>query len=222
MSEERFNFLSYCLRFHYPDTRERRKEEDPFAAVRTIWDIFMGNCEKMYTPSEHLTIDEQLLEFRGRSPFRMYIPNKPAKYSLKLVCANDIESKYLVRALPYLGKKGTKNEDLEFGLGYYLTKELTKPYHHTSRNVTTDNWFTSVKLVEDLLNNCGMTHVGTLILNKKEVPMEMKEKSKRTNGSSAFLFTKDITMVSYIPSTTKTKKKNGPAVIFNAFSADCV
>ena len=33
MSEERFNFLSYCLRFDDPDTRERRKEEDPFAAV---------------------------------------------------------------------------------------------------------------------------------------------------------------------------------------------
>src|SRR5215469_3013626 len=106
---------------------------------------------------------------------RMILNLKKAKYGLKLVFANDNKSKYLVWALPYLGKKGTRNEDVEFGLGYYFTKELTKPYHHTNRNVTTDNWFTSVKLVEDLLNNCGMTHVGTLRLNKKEVPMEMKK-----------------------------------------------
>src|SRR5215469_8524374 len=161
----------------------------------------------MYTPSENLTVDEQLLEFRGKCPFRMYIPNKPAKYGIKLVFANDNRSKYLLRAIPYLGKKGKTTEATKLGLGHFFTKKLTKPYHFTNRNVTTDNWFTSVNLVEDLKNNCGMTLVGTIRGNKKEIPIEMKTTSNRSHGSSAFLFTKDLTLVSYMPSTTKSKKK---------------
>ncbi|KAL7636422.1 UNVERIFIED_CONTAM: hypothetical protein RMT77_013197 [Armadillidium vulgare] len=178
MSEGRFSFLISCLRFDDPTTRDNRKKTDPFAAIRTIWDIFIGNCEKMYTPSENLTIDEQLLAFKGKCPFRMYIPSKPAKYGIKLIFCNDNNSKYLVRALPYLGKKGPKSEDPKIGLGHHFTKYLTQPYHHSSRNVTTDNWFTSVDLVQDLLSNCGMTLVGTLRTNKKEVPAVMKDKKK--------------------------------------------
>lgn len=33
----------------------------------------------------------------------MYIPNKPAKYGVKLVLANDVHSKYLLAGIPYLG-----------------------------------------------------------------------------------------------------------------------
>ena len=207
MSEERFNFLSFCMRFDNPDTRLRRKQTDPFAAIRNIWDMFIGNCEQMYTPSEHITIDEQLLAFRGRCSFRMYIPSKPAKYGLKLVFANDNKSKYLLRGIPYVGKKGTNTEDAAFGLGYYFTTELLKPYYNSNRNVTTDNWFTSIKLANDLLN-CGITLVGTIRANKKEIPVEIKSLSDRAFGSSAFLYTEDLTLVSYVPSTTKTKKKN--------------
>ncbi|KAL7645266.1 UNVERIFIED_CONTAM: hypothetical protein RMT77_003652 [Armadillidium vulgare] len=207
MSEGRFSFLISCLRFDDPTTRDDRKKTDPFAEIRTILDIFIGNCEKMYTLSENLTIDEQLLAFKGKCPFRMYIPNKPAKYGIKLKFCTDNKSKNLVRVLPCLGKKGTKSEDPKIGLGHHFTKYLTKPHHHSNRNVTTDNWFTFVDLVQDLLSNCGMTLVGTLRTNKKEVPAVMKDKKNRDFGSGAFLFTKEMTMVSYVPATSKTKKK---------------
>ncbi|KAL7644282.1 UNVERIFIED_CONTAM: hypothetical protein RMT77_005109 [Armadillidium vulgare] len=53
-----------------------------------------------------------------------------------------------------------------------------------------------------------MTLVGTLRTNRKEVPAVMKDKINRDYGSSAFLFTKEMTTVSYVPATTsKTKKK---------------
>lgn len=42
-------------------------------------------------------------------------------------------------------------------LGHYYTKLLTSSYHHTNRNVTTDNYLTSVLLVADQHDNCGMT-----------------------------------------------------------------
>ena len=37
-----------------------------------------------YTPGPHMTVDEQLVCFRGRCPFRQYIPSKPGKYGIKV------------------------------------------------------------------------------------------------------------------------------------------
>ncbi|KAK3882814.1 hypothetical protein Pcinc_012836 [Petrolisthes cinctipes] len=73
------------------------------------------------------------------------------------------------------------------------------------RNVTTDNWLTSVLLVSDMYENCGMTPVGTMKTYKKEVPAKMREKDTRVLGSSAFLFTKELTLVSFVPATSKKK-----------------
>ncbi|KAK3856210.1 hypothetical protein Pcinc_037452 [Petrolisthes cinctipes] len=112
----------------------------------------------------------------------------------------------MLTAVPYLGKEQSR-PDGDMPLGHYYTKLLTDPYHHTNRNVTTDNWFTSVPLVQDLYDNCEMTLVGTIRGIKKEAPAQMKDTSSRELGSSAFLFTDALTLVSYVPTTSK-KKKN--------------
>ena len=111
MSSERFEFLVSCLRFDDKATREERKQTDPFAAVRELWEHFIDRCRTSYRPGSFITIDEQLLAFRGRSPFRMFIPNKPPKYGIKIIMACDSGTKYMVDASPYLGK-GTKTNGL--------------------------------------------------------------------------------------------------------------
>ncbi|KAG7156422.1 putative PiggyBac transposable element-derived protein 4-like 23 [Homarus americanus] len=52
-----------------------------------------------------------------------------------------------------------------------------------------------------------MTFVGTIKANKKEVPKEMTDRDNLRLGSTAFLFTKELTLVSYVPTTAKTMKK---------------
>ncbi|XP_035212452.1 piggyBac transposable element-derived protein 4-like [Stegodyphus dumicola] len=120
MSKERFRFLTNCIRFDDKSTRDVRKVSDPFAAIREITDMFASNCQEMYTPSTCCTIDEQLLAFRGRFPFRMYIPNKPAKYGIKLVLC-DSKTFYAVNMIPYVGK-ATHNGEIP--LADYFVKEL--------------------------------------------------------------------------------------------------
>ena len=78
----------------------------------------------------------------------VFIPNKPAKYGLKLVMLCDVESKFKLNAIPYLGKSGNLTQkEKALGLGHHCTKELTKNYHNSGRNVTTDNWFTSMQSI---------------------------------------------------------------------------
>jgi len=89
----------------------------------------------------------------------MCIPNKPAKYGLKIMMICDSKSGYMLNAMPYLGKK-TKPPDA-VALGHYVTMELCKPYFGSKRNITGDNWFTSVPLVKKLLEK-GLMYVGTI------------------------------------------------------------
>ncbi|CAG4990278.1 unnamed protein product [Colias eurytheme] len=74
---------------------------DAFVPIRKIWEIFINHCRSNYIPGPYVTIDEQLLGFRGRCPFRMYIPNKPNKYGIKIVMTCDSATRYMIDAMPY-------------------------------------------------------------------------------------------------------------------------
>lgn len=109
MSCERFLFLINCLRFDDKTARKERTKTDAFAHIRQVWNAFITTCRTSYTPSSYLTIDEQLLGFRGRCPFRTYIPNKPSKYGIKIMMLCDSSSKYMIDAIPYVGKSTDTN-----------------------------------------------------------------------------------------------------------------
>lgn len=195
MSRERFDFLVRCLRFDDRDLRLQRSQNDLFTPIRIIWDMLITQCRNNYTPGTNVTIDEQLLAFRGRCKFRMYIPNKPAKYGIKIEMMCDSGTYYMIDAIPYLGK-GTDTGRLP--LGEYFVKELTRTIHGTNRNVTTDNWFTSIPLAKSLqLEPYKLTLVGTLRANKREIPEELKNNRIRQVGSSIFCYDGPLTLVSF-------------------------
>jgi len=73
------------IRFDDKATRTERRLEDKMAAIRGIWDKFIGLCKSLYLVGSAVRIDEQLLPFRGRSGFRQYIPTKPSKYGIKIL-----------------------------------------------------------------------------------------------------------------------------------------
>uniref|UniRef100_A0A1B6KLU3 PiggyBac transposable element-derived protein domain-containing protein n=1 Tax=Graphocephala atropunctata TaxID=36148 RepID=A0A1B6KLU3_9HEMI len=193
-SEKRFRFLVDCLRFDDKATREARRQSDKLAAIREIWDQFILTCTANYEPGPYLTIDEQLLAFRGRCPFKMYIPNKPAKYGIKIVMICDVGSKYMLNAEPYLGKQTTPRD---VPVSEYFVKKLISPYNGTNRNLTMDNWFTSIPLVDELKEApFNITVVGTVRLNKPEIPRCLLFMKNRAIGDSRFIFNGTTTLVS--------------------------
>ncbi|GBP63866.1 PiggyBac transposable element-derived protein 4 [Eumeta japonica] len=200
-SRERFDFLVRCLRMDDKSLRPSLRTEDPFIPVRKVWSLLINQCVNNYIPGPHLTIDEQLLGFRGRCPFRMYIPNKPNKYGIKIPMMCDSGTKYMINAMPYIGKATNTN-----GLpqGEYYVKELSKPVHGTNRNITCDNWFTSVPLAKTLLQDpYKLTLVGTIRSNKREIPEQMKNTRSRAVGTSMFCYDGPLTLVSYKPKPSK-------------------
>lgn len=195
MSRNRFELIYKFLRFDDKTTRTERKEHDKLAAIRDTWDTFVINCQKSFQPYETVTIDEQLVCFRGKCPFRQYIKSKPGRYGIKIWAAADVKTSYLCNLQVYTGKAAGSQP--ERNQGFRVVSDLVEPFEGSWRGITTDNFFTSVPLANYLLSK-GLTLLGTVRKNKLDTPQVLKTKA-RPLESSIFAFTKDLTMVSYIP-----------------------
>ena len=201
LSEQRFKFLLRCLRFDNKSDRKERKKTDRLAPIREIFEMFVKNCRNNYSISEYFTIDESLVPFRGRCPFRQFMRNKPAKYGIKVFCVVDSRMFYTSQMEIYAGKQPEGPYKLSNSPAD-VVKRLIQPISHTGRNVTFDNWFTSVTLAEEILKEHKITIVGTIRKNKREIPPEFINTKEREEKSSKFAF-RDGTLVSYIPKKGK-------------------
>ena len=82
MSRRRFQLLMTHLRFDDKTARTAHRQKDAFTPFRDIWDEFMKNLSQHYVPGCLLTVDEQLVPFRGRCSFLQYLPSKPDRYGI--------------------------------------------------------------------------------------------------------------------------------------------
>lgn len=85
MSRTCFENIFRCLWFYaYPTSHRLHK-------IDQVLNHILSNIGNIYSPGENLSLDEALLLWRGRLGFRQYIPNKTAKYGIKLyeLCTPD-------------------------------------------------------------------------------------------------------------------------------------
>jgi hypothetical protein len=122
---------------------------------------------KVLNTSSHVTVDEQLFPFRGYAPFRVYMKSKPEKYGIKIWILADSTTSYCKNLQVYLGKKDGKPEREQ---GKRVVLDLVSILGPGYR-VTTDNFFTSLVLAEELIER-NLDSCGTLQKNKIFTPPE--------------------------------------------------
>ncbi|KAL1279369.1 hypothetical protein QQF64_026042 [Cirrhinus molitorella] len=157
MSLERFHIISRDLRFDNRETRASRRERDKLAAVRDVWDKWIEILPLMYNPGPQITVDERLVPFRGRCPFRQFMPKKPARYGIKIWAACDAKSSYAYNMQIYTGKPPGGAPERDQGMRVVLQMSEGLQGH----NITCDNFFTSYRLGEELLKR-KITMLGTI------------------------------------------------------------
>ena len=85
---------------------------------------------------------------------------------------------YTVALEPYVGKVDKENANkqpnphFKSTAPFDLVVRLVQYFVKTGRNLTGDNWFTSIPLVQTLLE-LKTTYVGTVRKNKREVPSKL-------------------------------------------------
>ena len=162
-----------------------------------------------------MTVDEMLLGFRGRCPFRVYISNKPAKYGIKIFMANDSDSFYCLNAFPYLGKKNAPRLEVGENQGQHFTLQLLEDLKESGRTICLDNWFTSINLTK-ALQQCDMHLVGTIRTKPqlpqkeflKSLPLEKKESFAIFNHTEKInVVYKKVKASKYVPIVTTLHNK---------------
>lgn len=160
-SSKRFLFLLRSLRFDNVTTRKEHIKFDKLAATRQFYSDFLDNCKNNYSPGEYVTIDEMLHPFRGRCGFIQYMPNKPAKYGMKLYVMCDSQTYYTINFEIYCGTQPSGSPYLMSNKPIDIVKRLVEIIKSSNRNVTTDNYYSSYPLAT-YLREIGLTFIGTL------------------------------------------------------------
>jgi hypothetical protein len=198
MSRNRFDLITKYRRFDLTGSRQNRRQRTKFAPMGAVYDMWEQRLSMPYIPSEHVTVDETLVPFRGRCSFKQYMPSKPAKYGLKFWCLCDAATGYCLHMKPYLGSDNGAGRTSQLGMKVAL--ELTERLD-VGRTVVTDNFFTSLALLRELRNR-DLGLIGTVRKNHRELPPQFTSKRSQA-GSSVFGFTEDATLVSYAPKKNK-------------------
>lgn len=129
MSIKRYEDIRSVIRFDDKRTRALRQETDHMAAFRYVWDCFLDNCRRRFIPSDCVTIDEQLVPFRGRCKFRQYMPSKPAKYGIKIFWMCDARVPYAIDGTVYTGRQ--PGQEVQRNLGESVVQQLCSGIRQT-------------------------------------------------------------------------------------------
>lgn len=176
MARNRFETILRCLCF-YNETDDQQHRLHKIDQVLTH---ILVNIQNVYYPGENLSLDEALVLWRGRLSFRQYIPNKSAKYGVKLyeLCTPD---GFLLNIIIYTGKGTVTNED---GHASSVVNKLLANYLDKGHTIYMDNFYNSVHLARSLYSR--KTHVvGTLRKNRKDNP-KVVIGTKLRKGESVF------------------------------------
>ena len=139
ISRNRFSEILRFLRLDTKSDRPQRLKTDRFGLFSVVWKRFIDNCISCYTPRAFVTVDEQLFPSKCRCPFTQFMASK---YGQKYWLAVDKDSKYVVNGFPYVGRDEARSRDER--VSDQVVMRLLKPYLNKGRNVTTENYFTSI------------------------------------------------------------------------------
>ena len=148
MTRDWFKMMLRFIRFDNENTRAERAPTNKAAPIRDIWIMLNRNLEKAYKPYECIIIDKQLFPYRGHTKFTQYIPYNPAKYGIKVFWACDTSNAYPLQGQIYTGKP--TDDSRQVNVGKQTILNLVTLYKGSGRNVTTDNFFTTMEIIKGM------------------------------------------------------------------------
>ena len=158
------------------------------------------------SPNCDLTIDEQLFPCKTRCPFIQYMANKHDNFGIKFWLLADAQLKYLCNGKPYLGRDPSRSRCSDLSGDVCLT--LLQSYYKKGYNVTTDNYLTSLKVVEELKQK-KTTILGNIRKQRRKVPStELIMKDKELYASDIFSSPSGCSLTIY-----KAKKKKAVYIL---------
>ena len=168
---KRFLELSRFLHFADNATISSRGEPgyDRLAKVRPVIETLRESFLSSYNPHRENSIDEAMVKFKGRSTLKQYMPKRPIKRGFKVWVRADSHNGYISDLDVYTGR----DDSTETNLGAKVVKKLSQPLIRGNYHLYFDNFFSSVALFEDLVED-GIYACGTFRKDRKGLPVVVK------------------------------------------------
>ncbi|UYV79603.1 hypothetical protein LAZ67_17003232 [Cordylochernes scorpioides] len=141
---------------------------DKLHKLKSVVDHMKSAYKNAFKPFQDVCIDESLVLFKGRLGFKQYIPSKRKRFGIKLFVLCDVETKYILDFIVYVGK-GTEIEDSDMGVSSSVITTLLQPYMNKGHSLWVDNWYSSPTLF-NFLHQRQTNVCGTVRKNRKEMP----------------------------------------------------
>jgi len=153
--------------------------------VKPIYDVMTARFRNAYIPGPEIAIDEGMVPWRGRLRFKQYIPSKPDKFGMKLYILSESASGYICDFNIYTGADFNPDPEAEegevtLGHSYGVVMGLLRKSDLLNKGYTLycDNYYSSPVLF-DRLSAEDTSAVGTVRLNRREVPVALKTKCRK-------------------------------------------
>eukprot|EP00117_Sycon_ciliatum_P041059 scpid73538/ scgid30091/ PiggyBac transposable element-derived protein 4 len=182
MSRNRFQLLVSCLHFINNSSAERDQNgvcKDKLYKIRKFMDRIVENFRTKYTLRKCVSIDEQMVAYKGRLSFKQYMPAKPIKWGMKAYVLAEADTGYVCDWHLYTGKDDSDLQSADTAKRTQLVMRLItnlQPGHI----IYTDNYYTSPDLFTTLRGK-KLGAVGTVRSNRRGLPAQMKKKMKKTD-----------------------------------------
>eukprot|EP00111_Clytia_hemisphaerica_P013537 TCONS_00039801-protein len=154
MSRNRYQLISRFIHFNDNTNYDPKDpKRDRLFKIRPLLNYLNTKFQELYYPSRDVSIDEQLLLHKGNLHFKQYIPNKRARFGIKLFSLCD-ESGYVWSTEVYVGKNSqvvaAQEELKKLGISGQVVVRLMNPLLDKGHRPFTDNWYTGVPLFQYL------------------------------------------------------------------------
>ena len=178
----RDRFLQLLKNLHFNDN-DANDGTDRLFKLRPVIDTLTENFKTVYVPSQDVTTDESLWKFKGRLKFKQYNPSKRARFGIKVY--KTCQSTGGAAGYTWNFKVYTGQDQGDLPASTSTVLELNEDLLDQGYNIFLDNWFSSPNLFMRLRDR--RTNVcGTVRLNRKQMPADLKAVLKLKRGERVF------------------------------------
>jgi len=121
------------------------------------------------------------------------MPKKPSKFGIKVWVNSESKTGYVLSFQVYTGAMSKEANSLTKALGHRVVMDLMQPFLGKGNRLFVNNFYTSVPLFLELLDN-GTYATGTVVANRKYLPEGLKaERNQLQIGSYSFATSEKMT-----------------------------
>ncbi|OXA56616.1 piggyBac transposable element-derived protein 4 [Folsomia candida] len=172
MSRDRFLQILRALHFVNLEDPELN-QTDRFHKLGSILSRILANFKNFVNPGEFLTLDEELMPYKGSLSIRQYNSKKRGRFGIESFFLMDSQHRYVLDIIPYQGKATTIHDRswiTKYGFGGAIALTfLQKAYFGKNHRLILDNYFQSPTLAKVLVRKRVFV-LGTVRRTRKFMP----------------------------------------------------